>query len=306
MVHKLENDIQKLRRECSDFAHKNMDLYDLRVADQIIGQMDAIAGGATPMIHELPFGSVDQKIAFAIYFSVVNFNFSQCQSTWTHGGRQYYRSKGMMYALYDAGLPWENSEQMSRVTKGQWKERLSGFVDKDFPWAEERITFLSNMAEYLQKKQVDFWRFFQQFPTADDLYLLLEASQLYRDPFLKRMQMLIGWLIDIAKEADIAIGNSSILTGLADYRLPQLFYNIKLIRLSSQERQMLMDRKKFQLQDTFVQKMRYSTVFLCNDLSKRKNVTHAEMDQLLWHLCQQMLEKGELSIPAMCVDTDCF
>lgn len=70
MVHKLENDIQKLRRECSDFAHKNMDLYDLRVADQIIGQMDAIAGGATPMIHELPFGSVDQKIAFAIYFSV--------------------------------------------------------------------------------------------------------------------------------------------------------------------------------------------------------------------------------------------
>lgn len=305
-MRKLKNDLLKLRHTCNEFAHKNMDLYDLSMVDRTIEQITSIKDSAIPMIQELPFTSVAQKVAFALYFSVINFNFSQSQSVWMHGGWPYYRSKGMMYALYDTGFPWEDNEQMSRITKAQWKKRLNSFVGEGFPYAEERIVFLSEMAAYLQKKQVHFHRFFQQFPTVDDLYLLLEESKLYQDPFLKRMQMLIGWLMDIATEDNIAIGDHSMLTGLADYRLPQLFYNIKLIKLSSQEQQMLIRRKKLQLSDIFVQKMRCSTVFLCDYLSKWKGITSAETDRLLWCLSQQMLEEGELPIPAMYVDTCCF
>lgn len=305
-MHKLKDDLLKLRGTCNDFAQKNMNLYDLRIADQIINQTADIKDGMVPMIQELSFESPAQRIAFAVYFSVINFNFSQYQSVWIHDRYPYYRSKGMMYALYDTGFLWADNKQMSSITKAQWRNQLSGFFCEGFPWAEERIEFLFEMAAYLQKEHIHFYHFFQQFPTVDDIYLLLEASQLYKDPFLKRMQMLIGWLIDIAKETNITIGDSSMLTGLADYRLPQLFYNMKLIKLSPQEQQILVERKKLQLDDAFVQKMRYSTIFLCDYLSKQKKIIAAEMDRLLWCLSQQMLEEGKLSTPAMNVDTCCF
>lgn len=306
MGHKLKDDLLKLRGTCNDFAQKNINLYDLRIADQIIKLTADIKDIMVPMVQEISFESLAQRIAFTVYFSVINFNFSQCQSVWMHDRCPYYRSKGMMYALYDTGFFWEDNKQMSSITKAQWKNQLSDFVCEGFPWAEERIEFLFEMAAYLQKKQVHFQHFFQQFPTVDDIYFLLEESGLYKDPFLKRIQMLIGWLIDIAKETNITIGDSSMLTGLADYRMPQLFYNMKLIKLSSQEQQMLMERKRLQVDDAFVQKMRYSTIFLCDYLSKKKKIIAAEMDRLLWYLSQQMLEKGKMLIPAMNVDTCCF
>lgn len=299
----MERELHCLRRQCNQCVEENKDSVSLRVLKELEQEIIACDVDRATVIQRLHFDTMEEKIAFAIYFSVINFNFSGCDYSYRYQGQMYYRSTALLYALYNTPILFCNTTEVFRMGEGQWKKNLCCYGEGTLPLFEKRMNRLRKMAAYLTKEQVNFHNFYERFSTLNELFVFFKQSHLYEDVFLKRIQMLLNWLYCIAIENKIGLSDITMLTGLADYRLPQLFYNVGLVRLSPDERKMLLSRMPLREQDAFVRKMRCITIYICDYLAKKTEFTPIEIDCLLWNLSQQKLVRKELPIPAMNIDT---
>ena len=258
------------------------------------------------IIDQLDFSSSANAIAFVLYFSVINFNFQDSNYTYTYNKKIYKRSTALMYALFNSFSDFTNSDLILACSDDDWKKKLYISENNSLSLLNERINNIRKMAHYIIHNNIDFIDFFKTFTNFNDVYIFLINSTLYEDPLLKRIQMTIKWIYDIAKKDNIILDNINILTGLADYRVPQLLYNLKIIVLDQNELKIINNCDKLAFDHYLVMKLRYLTIAICDIISKDINCPAIEVDNTLWDLSQKMIKKNNMKVPPMNVITDMF
>jgi DNA replication protein DnaC len=124
---------------------------------------------------------------------------------------------------------------------------------------------------------------------------------LFDDEFLKRLQIVITWLADIAQTTEeIFDDKSNALTIMADYRLPQVLINDGVITISDEVRAKL----TFQLIDTDVERtLRAVTIVACEEIAKLLGISTTAVDRALWQRSQYLIKSGRMTAPSIRVAT---
>lgn len=133
----------------------------------------------------------------------------------------------------------------------------------------------------------------------------LSKSGYFNDPFLKRAQVCTSRLDKIlVRRNRIHLKNINDLTCMADYRIPQLFYNTHVIEISPELKTILNNKIQLKVDGQQETALRASVVVVGEMLSKLLKIFEAEVDNLLWQLSKKMLDQKRLIIPPMLVATD--
>jgi hypothetical protein len=134
---------------------------------------------------------------------------------------------------------------------------------------------------------------------------VLIESGFFKDEFLKRAQVALK-MMDAVLEARNGRGLNGIdlLTCMADYRIPQVFYNLDAVKLSPDLEGQL-TRLEPVLSDSRAElALRATVIVIGTQLAELMGINEAEVDTLLWEYSQQMDKTGQMKIPHMVVATD--
>ncbi len=133
------------------------------------------------------------------------------------------------------------------------------------------------------------------------VYKLLLESRLFDDDFSKRLQIILLWLGEAAKNANVHFGyKKERLTAMADYRLPQIMCHLGIIELTPQGSELLVNRiTNYQ----FERDMRSAAIEVCARIAKITGKCEADVDTIFWRLSQEVIASQSMSIPAMRVAT---
>lgn len=253
--------------------------------------------------------SFEEQIGLTLLFGSINYcyvdPYSNVDYSYIADKKEWRRSTGLLHALVSAKIPWGNFQELSAISEDQWRSTM--YLDQTNTVlydADERIRRLIEFSAYLASRVGSVEHFFDNFKSADSVYSLLIESALFDDAYLKRIQIVLLWLSDIAASFGKKFSiSASQLTAMADYRLPQVMCSLNLIELSSDARKKL---------DTIIDDpsleddMRAAAIVVCEVLANEMHTSAAHLDELFWRLSQEMLIKGHAAVPAMRVATRCY
>jgi hypothetical protein len=252
---------------------------------------------------------IAQRLGLTLIFSSINYCYVDPDTghdyIYKKDGEYRARSTAFVLALIESGAPWDDFAAIAKMTKEQWKHILHldgrGVVLYD---ASERIERIGRFAKYLDGKVSNIDGFFEQYPNAQAVYCLLFGSGLFEDMYLKRLQVAIMYINDIAKHEGIRFdAYEKCLTIMADYRLPQVLMEYGVIRLSPDAVRKLESR----LTDPELENaIRAATLIACYDLSNKIGIPEVQIDRILWNKSQSLIASGNTTIPAMRVATRCY
>ena len=254
--------------------------------------------------------STSEKIALSVLFSSIHYCFvdpTSCSDySYFDNDIKYERSKAFWRTLIiQKKFKWDNLEDVLHMSKQDWRDILHLDDSGTTLWdSENRYIRLLSFAEYLQERKVSFDNFFTTYSTAQKVYTLLYESGLFNDDFLKRLQVEIVWLDEIAQHDGLQFdGRINELTAMADYRLPQLLMQLGVIEFADGN----LEKLNSQLTDKKLERtIRAATIYSCQKIANVNNVSEARVDRLLWNMSQEKINDGEMKIPAMRVATHCY
>lgn len=250
--------------------------------------------------------SLAKQIGLSILFSVVNYCFVDPETgrdyEYTSMGVTHHRSTGFINAMVSGILPWDDMGALAALSPQAWRILLHldepGVVLYD---AEERIKRLMAMARYLHDKHVNADSFFNDYPTAESVADLLRGSGFFEDIYLKRMQVELLWLYQIAQCAKVAFALPlDQMTIMPDYRIPQVLIQEGVLLLTPD------DYKKMDTEltdDSLVLALRSAVVVAGARIANVLHTSDVVIDQKLWHLSQEYIANGKMTTPAMRVRT---
>ena len=251
----------------------------------------------------------EQKISLTLFFGVVNYCFVDPQRgldyAYTAEGRQYTRSTACTQAMIESDLPWDKPAEIAHISQDIWRKLLHlnemGVVLFD---DVERVNRLQRFGIYLHEAVGTFNDFFKRYPNAHSIYELLMPSGLFDDKFLKRFQIVITWLDDIARTTDAQFdGIPDLLTVMADYRLPQVLMQEGVLTIAKEVNNQLMS----QLVDVEVeQTLRAATIIACESIAITRGISTTQLDRVLWQHSHVLIENGQMTTPAMRVATRAY
>jgi hypothetical protein len=310
-MEKLTDKLVNIRQYAEQIVQKSDRVaIDDDVLTQFAGELDGTQARLiqNPITHAVVL-SFAQKVGLTLLFGAVNYCYVDPESgrdyQYSINGMTSARSTAFLQALIQSGLRWDDMGAIAAIPLADWQVILH-LNDPDVVLydAEERTVRLATFARYLAKVIGEPTRFFETFPNAQSVYYLLINSGMFKDEYLKRLQVVLVWLEDLARQNDIPFdGASKSLTAMADYRLPQVLMNERIIVLRSQDFELLSE----QLTDLELERdIRAATIIVCERLARMTGVTEVEIDKLLWQKSQQLISDGLLVAPAMRVATRCY
>jgi len=251
----------------------------------------------------------EHKIGLTLFFGVVNYGYVDPQTgldyAYTCDGILHLRSAAFTLALIESGLPWDQPAQIALISTDIWRDKLhlndKGVVLFD---DEERINRLQQFGIYLQNTVGTFNDFFKRYPNAQSIYELLIPSGFFDDEFLKRFQIVITWLGDIAKITNTQFDDiAGTLTIMADYRLPQVLMREGVITFTHEVSVQLMSR----LDDVKTERaIRAATIIACDTIAEILGITTTQVDRALWQYSQMLIANGQMTTRAMRVSTRAY
>jgi len=202
-------------------------------------------------------------------------------------------------------MPWDLPSDIACTLPATWRKIFH--LDQDGVVLfddDERIKRLQQFGSYLQTTIGTFDNFFENYPNAQSIYELLMPSGLFEDDILKRLQVVITWLADIARIANIKFNDATeSLTVMADYRLPQVLIQEGVMIISDEIRAQL----GAELRDVKTEHtIRAATITACESIASISGMTTTEVDRALWQRSQSLIESGTMITPAMRVATRSF
>lgn len=246
--------------------------------------------------------TINQKIGLTLFFGVINYCYVEPRSgieyAYHINGQRHRRSAAFTQALIEAGMPWDQPSAIADMSYATWRKILhldqAGVVLFD---EEGRIQRLRQFGDYLQTAVATFDNFFERYPDAQSIYELLMPSGLFEDEFLKRLQVVIAWLADIARSANLRFnGATDSLTVMADYRLPQVLIQEGVITISDEIRAQLGAELR-DIQTEYA--IRAATITAGESIASIAGMTTTEVDRALWQRSQSLIESGTMNAPAM-------
>lgn len=94
-------------------------------------------------------------------------------------------------------------------------------------------------------------------------------------------------------------------SAMADYRLPQVFFNTGVLRLDEPLLTKLTNGVVLEKNSEDELLLRAYTIDICNRLAKLMQKTEAEVDGMVWSYSQEMITRSKV-ISAPRVATDCY
>jgi hypothetical protein len=257
--------------------------------------------------------SIEAELGLNFFFNTVNFCFKDPKT-----GKEYeYKSKsrgiierstGLFFALAESGVNWSDLAEVKRLTGNEWKNitQLNN-TDNRLYLGVERLKHITGFAEHLLAEEYETVEEFLEVNRYDAVPILrfLAESGYFEDEFLKRAQVAIHGIENVLlRRKGEKLKNVETLTCMADYRIPQVFYNLGAVELSDSLRSKLEEQNQIQSESKEELALRATVIVIGEKLSKLMGIPESEVDGLLWRLSQKMMKDGQLQIPHMVVATD--
>ena len=138
-----------------------------------------------------------------------------------------------------------------------------------------------------------------------NLIRILISSGFFKDEFLKRAQVAIKMMNSVlATRMGYSLNGMNLLTCMADYRIPQVFYNLGAVDLTPGLRAHLESGKQIVSGSREEVALRATVIVIGRQLAEQMLMDEADVDTLLWEYSQVMDKNGQMRIPHMLVATD--
>jgi hypothetical protein len=257
--------------------------------------------------------SMEAELGLNVFFNTVNFCFKDPKT-----GKEYEyisksreiieRSTGLFFALAESEVNWSDLAEVKSLKGNEWKKitQLNN-TDNRLYLGIERLKRITGFAEHLFAGGYKTVEEFLQANRFDAVFILrfLAESGYFEDEFLKRAQVAIHGIENVLlRRKGKKLKNVEILTCMADYRIPQVSYNLGAVELSDSLRGKLEEQNPIQSESKEELALRATVIVIGEKLSKLMGIPESEVDGLLWRLSQKMMKDGQLQIPHMVVATD--
>lgn len=284
--------------------------FEIDLANQLIIQKAEINENHNLLVDATI--SEDNELGLTLFLDVVNFCYQNPFSKEVYvyaspDGKFIKRATGLKAAMRDSKINWGNTREVSQISSAQWNDVIQLDRNKDFYLGMDRGTRIAEFAGKLSSsgfKSVMDLLIFSEYD-AGTLLPILAKSGYFNDDFQKRSQLAINMMDGVLKRRfDRELKNTTDLTVMADYRLPQIMYNFGVIELSTSLKQKLLDQKVIDSGSPEELALRAASVIIGEKLSKLLKINECDVDNLLWNLAHKMEDEKRLAIPHMLVATD--
>lgn len=260
-------------------------------------------------ISNLANQEVDYSVGLLMSLGVMQYcfvnPFSKLEYSYVLGNQTVKRSGGFITALNNSGVDWASFHEIDKLTVSDWYAILQTKEEGCLYNINGRFFDLQKLTSYLIKSGISSAsKLIDSVKDCAQLFKILHFSGLYNDLFLKRVQATINLINRIlyVKKRKYLLG-SEFMTAMADYRLPQLFYNYDCIRIPEGLVKRLINKEVMLPSSKEEVSLRASVIVIVEIISKLLNKSEAEVDAIAWILSQKLIDGGEMKIPAMLVPT---
>lgn len=260
----------------------------------------------------VPTLPAEGELGLCLFFNSVNFCYRDPSSGKEYrytaqDGRSLKRTSAFFTALAESGLDWNDLRQVAALSSQKWLE-MTQLDEKNILYLGlERRERIAGLARFLMVLGMDTIFNFVSSKDFDSLKIMnvLIESGYFQDEFLKRAQVALK-MIDAVAASRLGRGLTGIneLTCMADYRIPQVFYNLGAVKLSSGLEQQLIRQEPILSGSREELALRATVIVIGLQLARLMSICEAEVDTLLWEFSQQMDKTGQMKIPHMLVATD--
>jgi hypothetical protein len=256
--------------------------------------------------------SIESEVGLYLLYGSVHYCFvhpkTKREYVFFYKGKKYFRSHGFITALKQSQIKWDDFFSISKLDIETWYSILQTANEKDLFQLRKRYFRIIMMAKFLLKNDISNASIFiQEFNSAEKILELLYSSALFDDYFLKRAQVTTNLISMIYEKNSLQpFEDLKILTAMPDYRIPQLLYNIGVIDISDEIKNKLINRELIMKNSNTEMVLRSSVVVVAEILSKHLKLPEATIDSLLWSISQDKIKIGNMEVPAMLVETDCY
>jgi hypothetical protein len=265
-----------------------------------------------PEGHDL---SLENECGLNLFIDVINFCYKDPETGheyfFTAGdGKRIKRATGLTAALARSGFDWNDFASVSEISVERWREMLQLSGENQMYLGDERrdkiVGFarfllsrgLTNVPEFIDGCDYDAGR----------MTVLLNESGYFEDRFMKRSQLACRMINDVlVRRGELSLTKIDRLTVMADYRIPQVFYNLGAVSLIDKDMtDRILNGTSIPAGSREENALRATAVHVGKIVADRLGISEAEADNVLWGLSQEMVRKGEMAIPHMIVATDAY
>lgn len=268
------------------------------------------------MWDKLPFTRghrmFDQDLGLVVYYNVMNFCFQDPKTRHeytytTQAGKKQTRSTAFFTALAEAPVDWNDPKAVRRISLDRWMKMTQQSEKNVLYLGKERLEKAIGFSNFLIEKGYPSVVAFVEADQRDAqnlIYVFIESGY-YEDEFLKRAQLTLRSIDEImTAHKHLHLKRIDLLTCMADYRLPQVFYNTGVVKLSDELKKKLKNQEEIIAGSPEEKALRATVIVVGEYIAKAMHTTESNIDRLLWELSQEMAHDGELPIPHMLVATD--
>lgn len=315
MIKNSSSPFDAIRRMASDIILNSTDLLVIHsdvVTGQLKTKLEEFREQHTANPLSVPNISAENELGLALFFNAVNFCYRDPTSGrdylyTSRDGRQLRRTSAFVTALVESGLEWNQVQQVAQLTPDRWRDMLQLLAPNVLYLGMERCERITGLANYLSKKGfktvMDFVSSSQY--EVSNLILPLMESGFYKDEFLKRAQVAVKMLDTVlTSRFGHRLVGMDLLTCMADYRIPQVFYNLGAVDLAPGLRAHLESEKPVLSESREEVALRATVIVIGRQLAETMSINESEADTLLWEYSQVMDRSGQMKIPHMLVATD--
>lgn len=302
----------RVRESARQILSESTDL--LILEDEAIGRfaadLEVISKEAPPASFAPSTLPLEQELGLKLFFNAVNFCFKDPVSgqeyTYQTATGTVKRSSGLFVALSESGKDWDNLIDVVKLTPNEWTSLIQLPQNSDFYLGLDRGQRIQGLAAYL----LGFgYRHVHEFLEneryeAGAIINSLSQSGYFTDEFHKRSQLFVNMADGVLRNHGREITNVEILTGMADYRVPQVFYNRGPVILSNELAEKLSAQVPLEPKSREVRALRATVIEVIRRAAGILDITEGQGDTLTWTMSQQMAKANSLPIPHMLVATD--
>lgn len=296
---------KQILNESTDFL-----TLDDEAIGQLVADLEAIGKEAPPASFAPSTLPLEQELGLKLFFNAVNFCFKNPVSgqeySYQAGTGTVKRSSGLFVALSESGKDWDNLIEVVKLTPSEWISLIQLPENSDFYLGLDRGQRIQGLAAYL----LGFgYRYVHEFLEAERyeagaIINSLSQSGYFTDEFHKRSQLFVNMADGVLKSHGRGITNVEILTGMADYRVPQVFYNRGPVVLNDELAEKLSAQESLAPKSREVRALRATVIEVIRRAANLLEITEGQCDTLTWTMSQQMAKADKLPIPHMLVATD--
>lgn len=273
-----------------------------------------VSGYAQKSFNNASFQEEDmsqaRELGLALFLDVVNFCFQNPYTkekyTYTSpDGKKISGSSGLKAAMKNSDIDWANINNVSGISNSKWLEMIQFDHNRGLYIAANRGRRIVGFANFLHNEGINDLQYLLDRNVYDTGKILdfLDFSGYFTDPFHKRSQLAVNMIDQILKRtSDKSICSTETLTVMADYRLPQLMYNLGAIELSPKLEYLLRSQITIYPNTPEEKSLRAASIIIGEKTARALGVTEGQVDSYLWSMARETPQE----IPHMLVPTDCY